>query len=229
MTLSSPVILALECSAGQATAALSHNGEVIVQTSHIAAHGHAAWMIPLAQDAVKQSGFSFDQLSHIVAGRGPGSFTGIRVALAAAKGLALSLRIGATGLSSLAGMAAQMKKDKMAKDRHLITSIDSRRGSMFVQSFLPGGTPLTDIRDGDINLVKALIAEYDVPWAVSGIAAKDVGDLNGDVISVDCEGPEATGLLGHFEQMMTENIQGEAQFIDLDPLYLSAPLLGPRS
>ena len=229
MTFSSSVILALECSAGQATVALSRDGDVIVQKAYVAAHGHAAWIVPLAQDALKEASLSFDQLTHIVAGRGPGSFTGIRVALAAAKGLALSLNIGATGISSLAGMAAQMRSHKDGKDRYLISSIDSRRGSMFFQAFSSDGEPMTDICDGDIDQVRALIAEKDSAWAVSGLAAHHVYDLDGDIVTIDSDAPEAKGLLSCFKYIMNEKHLEGTSITDLEPLYLSAPILGPRS
>lgn len=233
MSCSSAVILALECSADQVTAAVSRHGKVIGHASHAASHRQATWIIPLAIEAVKQSGCAFDELTHIVAGRGPGSFTGIRVALAAAKGFALAMNIGATGLSSLAGMAAQMQADKKAKGRHLLASIDSRRHSMFFQAFSPEGCPLTDIRDGDCDSVKALIAEKNVAWAIAGPAAANSNDsvnswlnnLHGDIITIDTNAPQAKGLLSLFN----EHYEDETGMRDLEPLYLSAPLLGSRS
>ena len=81
-----PVILAIESSADMASAAVLANGAV-VQRAHRARHGHAAQITELARGALAEAGISADDLTHVVAGRGPGSFTGIRVALAAAKDL----------------------------------------------------------------------------------------------------------------------------------------------
>lgn len=234
MARSSVVILALESSAGQASAAVSCDGVVLGQVSHTADHGHAAWMVTLAQDVMRQSGFGFDQLSHIVAGRGPGSFTGIRVALAAAKGLALSLNIGASGLSSLSAMASQIKADDKADGRYLMTSVDSRRGSIFYQAFSPDGQPCTDIQDGMIDDIQALMAGKKEKWVLSGHATHVSAD-NGEgfwgdhVMLIDSNAPEATGLLSHYHAMTKASPTAKPSFKDLEPLYLSAPLLGPRS
>ena len=83
------VILALESSADRASAAVVRTGMPGIQHLHEARHGHAALISELARAALAEAGVEPDEITHVAAGRGPGSFTGLRVALAAAKGLSL--------------------------------------------------------------------------------------------------------------------------------------------
>ena len=243
-----PLILALECAAGRATAALAQNGKIITQTETIAQHGHAASIIPLTKDALENAGHQFNQITHILAGRGPGSFTGIRVALAAAKGIALALEINAYGLSSLEAMASFVRKSPHAKDRHIISMIDSRRKSIFFQAFAPDGQPpdgqspdgqspdgqsLADIRNGTQNDIAELIKNHEKSspeksWIIAGFEAHEIAHLcpSQDVLVIEHPDPEAADLIMLFEEM-TKKSQTLAHD-QLEPIYLTPPLLGPQ-
>ena len=228
MTNQLSVVLALECSAGQASAAIGQDGQILAQTSIDAPHGHAAWMIPLAVEALEKSGKSFSDLTHILAGRGPGSFTGIRVALSGAKGLALSLGIKASGLSSLSSLAALVSTQDQAAARSVMSVIDTRRGSLFYQGFSPDGQPLAAIEDGSPDDVAAMLKASSDRWIIAGHLAQDIAALCGDtdLITSDLISPDAVGLILDFNRMMaTGQIPDDHS---LEPLYLAAPILGPR-
>ncbi len=222
MATKSVVSLALECSAGQASAAIGVDGNIITQSSLAANHGHAAWMVPLVQEAIGQSPYNFDDITHILAGRGPGSFTGIRVALAAAKGLGLSLEVDVIGLSSLAGMAASIRRLPAANGRHVMTMIDSRRGSIFCQAFTPDGVSLTSIQNMEIDGILDQIKKEDT-WTIAGYAAAEIAALSPNVIAVDHDLPHASDLIALYEDQKIDLPENH-----LEPLYLSAPLLGLR-
>ncbi|MCE2516440.1 MAG: tRNA (adenosine(37)-N6)-threonylcarbamoyltransferase complex dimerization subunit type 1 TsaB [Alphaproteobacteria bacterium] len=147
MSAQSVITLALDSSAGMASVAVARGGDVLAQARHEAAHGHAAWIITLARDALTQASVGFGDIGVIVAGRGPGSFTGIRVALAAAKGLGLSLGLAPVGLSSLAAMARHDADGQSP----VISVIDSRRKSLYFQAFSPDGEALGDVQDGQAD------------------------------------------------------------------------------
>ena len=146
------VILAIESSADMASAAVLANGAV-VQRAHRARHGHAAQITELARGALAEAGISADDLTHVVAGRGPGSFTGIRVALAAAKGFVIATGAGGVGVSCLAATAhaAQTGRDDIAVegDGRVIATADTRRGSFFAQLFDAAGMAESDIVEID--------------------------------------------------------------------------------
>ena len=136
------VILALEASADQASAAIWRADGRHWQEVHAARHGHAAVVTELARRVMEQAGVTATSLTHIAAGRGPGSFTGIRVALAAAKGFALASGATGIGISCLAAMehAVRLHRPQYAECR-LLATVDTRRGSYFCQMFDPALDP----------------------------------------------------------------------------------------
>jgi len=132
------VILALEASADQASAAIWRADGRHWQEVHAARHGHAAVVTELARRVMEQAGVTATSLTHIAAGRGPGSFTGIRVALAGAKGFALASGGAGIGISCLAAMehAVRLHRPEYG-ERRLLATADTRRGSYFCQIFDP--------------------------------------------------------------------------------------------
>ena len=108
ITVSSPValnILAIEASANQISIAVMIDGEVVAGRQHPAVHGHAAGIVPLTIETLKDAGMTFDAITHVAAGCGPGSFTGIRVGLAAAKGFCMAHNATGVGVSGLQALA----------------------------------------------------------------------------------------------------------------------------
>ena len=124
-------MLALESSADRASAAVLRTGMPGIQHLHEARHGHAALISELARAALAEAGVEPDEITHVAAGSGPGSFTGIRVALAAAKGFSLATGAAGTGVSCLA--AAAHGASPRADGGHVIATADTRRGSYFAQ------------------------------------------------------------------------------------------------
>ena len=66
------------------------DGHLLATRQHLAAHGHAVGIVPLTIETLHEAGETFDAITHVAAGCGPGSFTGIRVTLAAAKGFCMA-------------------------------------------------------------------------------------------------------------------------------------------
>ncbi|MGE4527164.1 MAG: tRNA (adenosine(37)-N6)-threonylcarbamoyltransferase complex dimerization subunit type 1 TsaB, partial [Rhodospirillaceae bacterium] len=100
-------------------------------------HGQAEALIPLLQQAVAEAGVAFADLAAVVATVGPGSFTGLRVGLAAAQGLGLAADCPVVGVSSPAAWA-------MTLGGPLRVVLDTRRGDAFVQDFGADGLPLAE-------------------------------------------------------------------------------------
>jgi len=136
------VILALESSAEQASAVIWRADGQHWQEVHAARHGHAAILTELARHVMQQAGVTAASLTHVAAGRGPGSFTGIRVGLAAAKGFALASGAAGIGVSCLAAMAHAVRRHRPEyAECRLLATADTRRGSYFCQMFGPAVDP----------------------------------------------------------------------------------------
>ncbi len=100
------VILAFDTSAAHCAAALLRGDRVIAAFCEQMARGQAERLFPLLDDMVQGAGLTWPDLHGIGVGIGPGNFTGIRISVAAARGLALALDIPAIGISTLAAIEA---------------------------------------------------------------------------------------------------------------------------
>ena len=99
--------------------------------------GHAEALLPLIARVMDSAGLEFAALDRIAVTTGPGSFTGLRVGIAAARGIALAAGKPAIGLSTLAAYAAPL----VAADDTLpvVVAIDARHDHVYLQVFGPGG------------------------------------------------------------------------------------------
>ena len=94
-------------------------------------------IIPTIQKFLINNSITFKNISFITIGCGPGSFTGIRVIIATAKGIQISnTNIKSIGINSLAGLAMSVLEEAKEKNcKYIITSIDTKRDDIFVQLF----------------------------------------------------------------------------------------------
>jgi tRNA threonylcarbamoyladenosine biosynthesis protein TsaB len=99
--------------------------------------GHAERLIPMIGDAMAKAGLDFDRLDRIAVTTGPGTFTGTRIGVAAARALALACGAKTVGVSSLAVMAEVAKREITAEQ--LAVVVDARRGEVYAQLFGPDG------------------------------------------------------------------------------------------
>ena len=221
------VILAFEASADQATAAVIMSGGRRAMHHHQARHGHAAVITGLAEAALQDCGLEARAITHVAAGCGPGSFTGIRVALSAAKGFQLACDAQTVGLSCLLVAAANWR-NAHDEDGLLVASADTRRGSYFCQAFGPDNAPIGAILDIDPQAVAA--GETDLPDAWHGAriigpgAAPLAAVCGGRLVANDDAAPVDAMQIAQLASIM---IADEVALPPLQPLYVVPAFLGP--
>lgn len=98
-------VLAFDTSAGHCAAALLWDGRIVTRAETMV-RGQAERLMPLLDELLQVEGMRFGDLGRIGVGTGPGNFTGIRISVAAARGLALGLGVPAIGVSCLAALRA---------------------------------------------------------------------------------------------------------------------------
>lgn len=133
------MILALDTTLGACSVALGErkNG-VVAFEYHERARGHAEAIVPMIERVVAKTGRSRAEISGIACTTGPGSFTGVRVGLAAAKGLALGLGVRLAGIPTLEVLAASLLFDDTSSgtgDGRVLAVIDGPRGGFIAQAF----------------------------------------------------------------------------------------------
>jgi tRNA threonylcarbamoyladenosine biosynthesis protein TsaB len=132
-------ILFIDSATEACSAALWCDGE-IVSDFEMTPRGHAQRLLPMAEQLMAKAGIRYPELDLIGFGRGPGSFTGVRIATACAQGIALGLDVPMVGVSSLATLAqGQMSRlIELGVIGPIHAAIDARMGEVYYAAFVSG-------------------------------------------------------------------------------------------
>jgi tRNA threonylcarbamoyladenosine biosynthesis protein TsaB len=163
------LILAIDTALDACAAVIldTDNNKVIAQESAAMKRGHAEALMPLIARVMKQSGIAFDALDRIAATTGPGSFTGLRVGLSAARGIALAANKPAVGITTLTAYAAPHVSEH--GEHPIISAIDARHDHVYLQAVTGHGESLLTPRLAPIE--EALAASrFGAPHLVGNAA-----------------------------------------------------------
>src|SRR6202451_3915643 len=145
----------------------TQHGGIIAQESLPMLRGHAEALMPLIRRIMDEADTAFRDLDRVVVTTGPGSFTGLRVGIAAARGIALAINNPAVGLSTLSAYAAPYLADD--DNAPVVVAIDARHSHVYLQVFAAGGRTVTGPRLAPLN--EAVRAAAAVPARIVGSAA----------------------------------------------------------
>jgi tRNA threonylcarbamoyladenosine biosynthesis protein TsaB len=147
-------------------------GKLIAQESLGMKRGHAEALMPLIARVMKESGVAFASLDRVAVTTGPGSFTGLRVGLSAARGIALAANKPVVGLTTLTAYAAPVVSQNL--EQPVISAIDARHDQVYFQVVSGNGGSLVRPRVAPIE--EALdAARFGAPHLV-GNAAQILAD-----------------------------------------------------
>jgi tRNA threonylcarbamoyladenosine biosynthesis protein TsaB len=173
------IVLALDTSASGCYAGIydSNADRMLGEAGADIGRGHAERLMDDVDAALAAAGLQLDAIQRIAVTIGPGSFTGIRVGVAAARGLALALGIPVVGVTTLAALAADRRSAGCAS--RIAVAIDAKRDEIYLQIFSDDGRPEGEARLIAVEDARALLAGQDVP--VTGSAAGLLGRPAADV------------------------------------------------
>jgi tRNA threonylcarbamoyladenosine biosynthesis protein TsaB len=138
-----PLILAFDTSAAHCAAALLSGDRLLAHREEPMTIGQAERLLPMLEEVLRDGGAAWGDLSALGVGTGPGNFTGVRIAVAAARGLALGLGIPAIGVTAFETLAWGFDA--------VLTSRDARLGQVHLQAFGPMAFgPLTQALDAPL-------------------------------------------------------------------------------
>lgn len=120
-----PVVLAFDTSAAHCAAAVVSGSRILAQRVERMDKGQAERLMPLLAEVLAEAQVGYAGLSAIGVGTGPGNFTGVRISVAAARGLALGLGIPAIGVTGFEALATGLPDD-------VVLLLDARRGALWV-------------------------------------------------------------------------------------------------
>ena len=132
-------VLGIDTATAHGSIALAGPGGVLVEVELAERNAHARNLLTRVQGAIRDSGLKIGDLSGIAVAVGPGSFTGIRVGMATAKGLAYSLRIGLAGLSTIEALARTAYGLEATQLPDILCPVlEAGRGEVYAATFRPG-------------------------------------------------------------------------------------------
>ena len=165
------LILAFESSAKAASVALMKDGALLGESFQHSGKTHSATLMPMAESLMKDCEVKATDLDCVAVAMGPGSFTGVRIGVAAAKGLAWAAEKEVCGVSTLLGMATQMSH----LDGVICPVMDARRQQVYNALFASDGknlTRLTEDRAISLEELKKELETFEKPIFLVGDGSK---------------------------------------------------------
>lgn len=126
-------LLALDTATEACSVALNLDGEVI-EHFELLPRRHSRELLPMVEGLMAKAGVTLKELDALAFGRGPGAFTGLRVATAMVQGLAFAVDLPVVPVSTLAALAQQGLREKGAKQ--VLSAIDARMGEVYLGAFV---------------------------------------------------------------------------------------------
>lgn len=202
-------VLALDAALARCSAAVVIDAQIRASRQQDATRGHAALLPVMADQVLGEASLRATELDLLAVTVGPGSFTGIRAALALAHGIALAADVPVVGVT-----VGEVLGDALPHlgGRELWSAIDSRRGHIFLER--PGGITSVALDALPAAEGKVAIAGSAAPVVAARLAARDV-----DVMLTDARLP----LARHVAVVAEQRFAGRRPPLAAQPLYVDPP------
>ncbi|MDX1580392.1 MAG: tRNA (adenosine(37)-N6)-threonylcarbamoyltransferase complex dimerization subunit type 1 TsaB, partial [Alphaproteobacteria bacterium] len=218
-------LLAFDTALGPGSVAVWQDGRILGFGAETTRKALAEELVPLIETVLAEAGTGYAELDRLAVTVGPGTFTGLRVGLATARGLALATGLPLVGLSTLE-VLAWPARPQLGEGDIVIASIDARRGELFQQAFRKTAGRLEPLAP---------------PLAYPVERAADVRPASSDAAKIYCLGSGAELLiqnvgvaakdwqrLGGFDEVDARALAEQASLAELspsppEPLYLREP------
>jgi tRNA threonylcarbamoyladenosine biosynthesis protein TsaB len=202
------IVLGLDTCLAACSVAVCDGARVLAHACEVMARGHQERLAPMAEAVMREAGLGFDRLDRVGVTVGPGSFTGLRVGVAFAKGLAASLAVPLVGVGTLEALAAEA-------EGLVFAAIDARRSQLYLQGFDDGRAIMAPdvVEQGTAAARVAELAAGRTPVFV-GSAAPMLAELIPAARVLAPEGADARQVA---------RLAGSRTPAPVRPLYLRAP------
>ncbi len=173
--------------------------DVLASMRTAMARGHAEALVPMIERTMTESNLDFTQLNRIAVTTGPGSFTGLRVGVATARGLGLALGIPVIGVVTLDALARDFADANPDNLKPFVVLLDARRGQLYLRNYDADAIPIDDPSVCDVAETGRRISSPDCllvgPGADILVASAPVGFTHGGIAALRfVDGPSARNV-----------------------------------
>ena len=220
-------ILAIETATDACSCALEHSGTITARRA-VEPRRHTELLLPMVDAVLEQAGIGLDALDAIAFGRGPGSFTGLRIACAVAQGLAFGADRPLIAVSTLQVLATGMHRSR--GDSRVLVALDARMGEVYWGGFEWNGVTMAPVFDEAVVPPHAVRVPTAGAWAGAGPGWTAHGAALDERVA-ECLGRpfasvDATRLPDAFDMLAPAKVAYDAGLVvapeDAAPVYLRA-------
>ncbi|MDF1733193.1 MAG: tRNA (adenosine(37)-N6)-threonylcarbamoyltransferase complex dimerization subunit type 1 TsaB [Minwuia sp.] len=189
------MILAIDTASRALSIALGDGHGVSFAAHQMRSRGQAENLMPMIQRGLRATGCAPDDLTGLAVTVGPGTFTGLRIGLAAARAMRVALNIPLFGMSALEVLAAEAAL--RFPDRPVLAALDARREQVYAQMFRRAAPPFAECWSAPMAIAAGDAAQMVVPGTVliGNGAALVAAHLDGETVVLDGVEPDARHLL----------------------------------
>lgn len=216
--------LAIDTATDVAGIALADAGGVVVEHSWPARRNHTSALAPRVAQALADAGLSVAELAGIAVAIGPGSYTGLRIGLALAKGLAFGAGLPVVGVPTLDPLAAALSAPVTQRERDLWCVFRAGRQRFVAARYPPAASAWPDasaLKSLTLAELTALVPGGD--WLAGELTAEEQAELasRGGVVVPSAAGLRRAGWLAELGRARYA-AQGADDLVALAPIYLGA-------
>ena len=192
-------LLALDTATEACSAALCRDGSVTARYE-VAPRDHTRLVLPMVEGLLRDAGLAPGDLDALAFGRGPGSFTGVRIATSVVQGIALGAGLPVVGVSSLAAIAQRAWREHQASP--VMVCLDARMGEVYWGVYRVDAGGVMQLQGDEHVSAPGAIAVGDS--ARDGVFAAGPGwDAYAELARTEAAGGSDHGLLPHAQDMLT--------------------------
>lgn len=221
------LLLHLETATTMCSVALSQEGKLLDIIELNAGFTHAENLVAFCDQLIKKCGFTFQQLDAVVVSKGPGSYTGLRIGVAAAKGFCYALNIPLISINTLQQLAKQVLLQHTTEATLLCPMIDARRMEVYCAFYDLKAKEIQETKAEIINenSFRELLDKHKIVFFGDG-AAKCKSILSGDhnALFLDDVIPSARYMISLAEEKYAQQKFEDVAYFE--PFYLKEFMLG---
>ena len=218
-------ILNIETSTKNCSVSISNNGELVaIKELNNGNYSHAEVLHPFINDIIKEANITFENLNAIAVSKGPGSYTGLRIGVSAAKGLCFALNIPLISINTLQSLALSIS----IKSGVIIPMLDARRMEVYAAVFDSDYRQIREIKAEIIDETSFLSElENDTVYFLGDGAEKcKTSIVHSNAIFIDAKFPSAKEMsMLSYDKYKKNDIEDVAYF---EPFYLKDFMVVPQ-